>query len=157
MEFSAQDPARVARVLGHADAENTASTTTTDADSDVINLADAGYAFLEPGMIYHMRMVLFGRGAANIVYYAERHALVLGAATTPVVVNGAGPITVDTSGEIIPAQGVEIISTLAPEVLAPIAKVTSNEVIIQIDGDTGVGANWVLRVYLDPPVALIAP
>jgi len=160
MEFSAQNADSVARVFRFGDAENTAETTTTDADSDIINLSEAleafGVSFITPGLVWKAKAVLIGRGATNIVYYSERHALIIGA-STPVVVNGAGPITVDTSGEIIPAQGVEIISTLAPEAVSPAFKVTSDEVIIQFDGDTGVPANWICRVYLDKVFALIAP
>jgi hypothetical protein len=155
MNFSAQRSDDVARVVGLPAAENTASTTTTDADSDVINLSDLGFTF-DPGMIYHAKATLYGRGAANIVYYSERHCLILGA-STPVVVNGADAILVDTSGERIPPQGVEIISTLAPEALSPLFKVTSDEVIVQFDGDTGVPANWVCQVSVDPPVGLLAP
>jgi hypothetical protein len=93
-EFMAQNPVRLARVLGRPSIKNTATTDAAES-GQVIDLTDAGFTFLA-NTLYQVRLKYWAQ-TDNDRWYFEREYTVLG---------GTTPVILDTAPEIEKAVGV---------------------------------------------------
>lgn len=127
-------------VLGLPHFEVYGTTDTDTADSDAINLSDLGVTFAAATQ-RTITVEAFVSQAAETGYI--KHVA---------TVNGADGTTPEVDGQVALVNLTDAVdATQDPFILV---EVTSNEVIVNVEGDTDVDTRWVLHIYVSDAVPL---